>query len=340
MAGKGFRAAALAVMLAAVFGVERAHTQAHGLGAQTVSLGEAIGNMVEDLSAGMEPNARIAIISMAAGSVTMANHLSDEMTIAFVNTQRFLVLNRSQLELIAAEQQLNLAGLIDDATAQAIGRFAGVQFMMTGSFEPFGNVYRLRVQVTEVETAIIRRIATVDVRNDNIVSALLGTAGRRPVRRGRDPDLPRANWISGYTGLLNMHHYFGIRYERDINRFFSVGGTVTALGFDIGALATARFFPGGSPFYLELGMGWGWIGGHEDRELWLASGFMVNPSIGVRLGGRRIGFFANPFIALPVVFGESKWAWDFSPHRPRPNQPSGGNINIGFLFAFAIGWAW
>ena len=78
--------------------------------AQPVGLGEAIRNVTAELAAGMEQGSRIAIISVQSGSVTMSNHLVDEMTMAFVNAQRFLVVNRAQLELITAELHLNLEG--------------------------------------------------------------------------------------------------------------------------------------------------------------------------------------------------------------------------------------
>jgi len=208
--------------------------------AQTARLGDAIRNAAEELSAGMAPDTRVAVISMRADSARMSNHLIDEMIMAFVNTQRVLVVNRAQLDLIAAEMHLAIDGLIDDATAQSIGRLAGVQFIYTGAFEPFGDIYRLRIQAIEVETAIIRHIHTANVWNDTVVSTLLGTAGRapsrrvpreaRPPREPRDPDNPKVNWISAevsYTTGLPCEYSsglgFGLRYERDINEIFSMG---------------------------------------------------------------------------------------------------------------------
>jgi len=305
-----FMSGMLACML--VSGIGTAH-------AQTVSLGDAIWNAANEFSAGMEPDSRVAVIAMRSGSVMMSAHLIDEMIMAFVNTQRFLVVNRAQLELIAAEQHLVLDGLIDDATAQSIGRLAGVQFIFTGVLEPFGNIYRLRVQAIEVETAIIRRIFTADVRNDGVVSSLLGVAGREPLRRYLNQ--PSVNWASLEITFFGL----GVRYERDINDFFTVGGTVfmnmPEFGLPVdsptiyGGLVAARFFLGGSPFFLEAGLGFGAVGySPEAREgmdvTWrgaydgLDVGIALSLSAGIRLGGQTGGFFANPFVCLfPIVPG-------------------------------------
>ena len=300
-------------------GIEAAQTQ-------TLSLGYAIRNAVAELSDGMERNTGIAVVSMESSSALMSNHLIDEMIVAFVNTEEFLVLNRAQLELITAELDLHLDGWVDDATAQSIGRFAGARFILTGVFEPFGDVYRFRVQVIEAETAIIRRVFTAKVRNDGIVAFLLGTAGRTvaepvaPIRQARPPREGNfVNWLS----LDATFWGGGIRYERDLNERFSIGGIAfwnmfagLAGSYSAGALITIRFFPGGSPFYLELGMGWGTARYREEYEFprgtrpraYRSGGFMVSPALGARLDvGRVGGFFLNPFISLPVVFGRKQW---------------------------------
>ena len=150
----------------------------------------------------------------------------------------------------------------------------------------------------------------------------------------------RRNWFSTDFTFLGL----GLRYERTINDLFSVGARVfvnwignttdTQLTesekrgviwnhFPVGALATARFYPFGWPFfYLELGMGWGMIHWerrttyytffeifedwgfsdedfHQERHTY--SGLMVAPAVGLRFGGRRWGFFINPFVSTPIV---------------------------------------
>jgi len=352
---KSFALAVPAIALAMVFAALPVY-------AQTVGLGDAVRNAAGEFSAAMEPDTRVAVIAVRSGSAMMSDHLIDEMIMAFVNEQRLLVVNRAQLELIAAELHLGLDGMIDDATAQSIGRLAGVQFIFTGAFEPFGDIYRLRIQAIEVETAIIRRIFTANVRNDAIVSTLLGIAGRRPARRERrerreprDPDNPRIHWLSGEISgeqRRGFHPGIGIRYERDINELFSVGAAIFYHVVNVidegdlptlmGLLATARFFPVGLPFYFELGVG---IGSSEQINFDI-HGFILNPALGARLGGNERSFFVNPFISLPVVFRQRGWGhwdslyrWELWRRRGRGEQPS-GSVTVHFRLGVGFGRAW
>ena len=108
----------------------------------------------------------------------------------------------------------------------------------------------------------------------------------------------RINWLSVEATFLGL----GIRYELDINDIVSIGGNVfynyNFIPYELhsfGLSGTVRFFPGGSPFYLELGAGLGW---EISRNYY---GLMVTPAIGARLGGQTRGLFANPFISFPII---------------------------------------
>jgi len=322
------------------------------LAAEPVSLGNAIRGTAAELSPGIDRGASVAVIAVQADSVGMSDHLINELIAALFDlrgARGFEVVSRSHIELLMAEQELSMSGLVDDASAVSIGRFAGAQFIITGAFSPFGDSYRFVAQMLQVETGFFRGISTADVQNDSAVSALLGAAGRAPPR----PVRPRSvNWLSVEGSLLGL----GARYERDVSEFFSVG----VVGwFDVnlwdpeediqsfGFLAAARFFPlnltglfsNGFPVYIELGMGVGhvqWLGRNGES---FASGLMVSPAIGARLGGQRRGFFVNPFVSLSVVFGQREWRNDGRWTEGRPDRPD-GNITTHFRFGIGLGWAW
>jgi len=162
------------------------------------------------------------------------------------------------------------------------------------------------------------------------------------------PPARRRNWFSTDISFIGL----GFRYERNLTDQFSVGARVFVnFVFDmwnwdldttylsLGALATARFFPWGFPFYLELGMGWGVIT-REERYLrreqnfdgsyrydhnWryrAYSGLMLAPAVGLRLGGRRWGFFVNPFVSVPIIVVDPE------------------NIQHTFVLGVSLGSAW
>jgi len=296
--------------------------------AQHIRLDDAVRNAVEELSSGVQGDIRLAVLSIEANSDRMSTYLIDELISAFVGMRRFTVVSRSQLDLLSEELHFSMSGLVDDATAQSIGRFMGVHFIVTGAFEPLGDFFRFRTQIIEVETAAIRGVYTANVQNDTVIASLLGEAGV-PVRIVT-PRTPRApdfsNRFSGELSLVGL----GLRYEWDIHDMFSLGVSIfydrSLLAFDrasdswseaIGVSAAARFFPGGSPFYVEIGIGFGAIIGSDGYDSIDASGLMVTPAIGARLGR---SFFVNPFISLSAVFGEELW------FHPR--------------FGVGLGWAW
>ncbi|MCL2192562.1 MAG: hypothetical protein FWB78_04105 [Treponema sp.] len=147
--------------------------------AQQVRLDDAIRSASAALSAGVDMDSRIAVLAMQADPVRMSDFLINEMIAAFVGMGmgRFTVVNRAQLDLLAGELHFNLSGYVDDATAQSIGRFMGVQSIVTGTFESLGGFFRFRVQIVEVETAAIRGVYTADVQNDAVIAYLRGTMG-------------------------------------------------------------------------------------------------------------------------------------------------------------------
>jgi len=143
-----------------------------------VRLDDAIQNVVANISPGFEAGTRIAVVSVQAGSDRMSNYLIDGVIDALVGMGRFAVVSRNDLELalLRGELDFNMSYEVDDNTAQFIGRFFGAQLIATGAFEPFGNAYRLRLRVLEVETAVIQAAHTESVQRDRFVRYLQGAA--------------------------------------------------------------------------------------------------------------------------------------------------------------------
>jgi len=289
-----------------VIGTETAH-------AQTINLDVAIQRLAMELSAGIERGSRITVAEVEADSTAMSNYLISELNIAFM-LMGFTAVDRSQLDMA--------------------GHGIGVQFIVSGTFASHGDFYQFRAQISETETGSILRIHTAHVRHDIVIAALLGTAERgmpaAPAAASRE------NWISAeFAGGSG----FGVtvRYERDLSNFFSLGGTGSFFHSDtftyFGAMLVTRLFLGGSPFFLELGLGGAYAAWEYTVRRWTSWGFerwtrtdsgfafLMTPAIGVRLGGQRAGFFATPFISLPLAFG------DF-------------DTETRFQFGIAVGGAW
>jgi len=148
---------------------------------------------------------------------------------------------------------------------------------------------------------------------------------------------PSKNFLSAEVSIWGV----GLRYERSIIDVLTLGAnffwqTVNDT-VDVGILATARLFPGNSIFFLELGLGYGYMERNylyyfiddwmnEGEILYKTSGFMINPAIGFRFFRETRGFFADIFFSVPFVLGE--------------RDLLEGNVDAGFRCGIGLGGAW
>ncbi|RKZ22072.1 hypothetical protein DRQ18_03295 [bacterium] len=79
----------------------------------------------------------------------------DKMITTLVETERFEVMERAQLEKILEEQKLGLSGILDPSTAARIGKGIGVDAIMTGSVAKSGLGVSIDARLIDTETASI-----------------------------------------------------------------------------------------------------------------------------------------------------------------------------------------
>lgn len=81
--------------------------------------------------------------------------LLDKLITGFVNTNRFKVIERAQLEKILVEQKLGLSGIIDASTAAQVGKGIGADGVVCGSVISGGNAVSIDARLIDTETAAI-----------------------------------------------------------------------------------------------------------------------------------------------------------------------------------------
>jgi len=287
--------------------------------AQQVALDAAIMSVAMELSAGMERGSRVAVVAMDAGTPAMANFLVDELNMAFIR-MGFTAAGGGRPDLVAG----------NDAEAQAAGIQAGAQFVVTGSFTSLGDFFIFRTRLLDVESGDIRGIHTANVRPDTVTASLLGTGlvGATRVARERENRLSgeRANFFSGGIGFAGGQlsgFNLSLRYERDIRDWFSFGASGffnIGSGIDFGIAAATRFY--GGPFFFGLDLGFGmqqlrWRNWASWDSSWWETrsnfGVLINPSIGLRFGGNRMGFHGSPVVSFPMVIGGRGFTWRIQP---------------------------
>jgi len=108
----------------------------------------------------------------------LSDFIIDELLANAVNDRVFTVVDRQQLDVIRAEQNLQLSGEVDDETALSVGRFLGAQVIVSGRISSLGGHYRLTIRALEVETARLQGQYNQNIGTVATIGALMGAGTR------------------------------------------------------------------------------------------------------------------------------------------------------------------
>ncbi|GHU55933.1 hypothetical protein FACS189442_4050 [Spirochaetia bacterium] len=183
-----------------------------------VNLDEAIKGSASYLVERLAPGAKIAVLNFSADPA-ISNYVIEELTALLVNAGDFIVVDRSELELLQGELDFHLSGEVSDQSAQSIGKKIGAQTVISGSLSPLGNRWRMRIKALEVETAKIQGVETYTVKRDTVLSSLLPKAPKKT--KG-----PKTTGGKTGTGALNMFLGLGSYIDGDI-----AGGLTLTAGY-------------------------------------------------------------------------------------------------------------
>ena len=110
---------------------------------------------------------------------------ADELATQLFKTQKFSLVERTQLEAVLAEQNLGQSGRINSAQAAEIGRILGVQMILTGSITKFsvdtkgGGFGRFQAEYSEAESNLDIRLI-----NTGTAEIMFADEGEGKVRLG------------------------------------------------------------------------------------------------------------------------------------------------------------
>ncbi len=119
--------------------------------------------------------------SQGIGGELSGVDLLDKLITGFVNSKRFKVIERAQLEKILNEQKLGLSGIVDPSTAAEIGKGIGVDAVVLGSVTRAGNSLSIDARLIDTESAAI--ISAQDAYSDRIslyqISQMVNTLAQK-----------------------------------------------------------------------------------------------------------------------------------------------------------------
>jgi TolB-like protein len=149
-----------------------------GKGRRTNSIGQPAGRVFEEASdyliERIPANSKIAVFNIRAKSEAISGYVNDSISESLVNSGKFTVVDRHNLDLLQAELDFQHSGEASEETAVSIGKKIGAQSIITGTVEELGELYRLQIRLIEVETASVQAMQHYLIGNDKIFSHLVG----------------------------------------------------------------------------------------------------------------------------------------------------------------------
>ena len=116
---------------------------------------------------------KLVILNIQSDFPALSEYIIDELIANTVNDQVFSVVDRRQLDSIRAELDFQMSGEVDDETAQALGRMAGAQIIVSGAVSRIGDLYRLRVRALSVQSAEIEGQFNRNIPDNSTIAALV-----------------------------------------------------------------------------------------------------------------------------------------------------------------------
>ena len=112
----------------------------------------ALARAAEAVSENFTARSRIAIVYITAQDRSTTDYITGELE-HILRQQGFVIIDRSELDRVRAEQRLGASLEVDDNTAARIGRISGASIVITGRVDGEGNLRRLRLRALDTTSA-------------------------------------------------------------------------------------------------------------------------------------------------------------------------------------------
>jgi hypothetical protein len=145
----------------------------------TVTLDEGIKNVGKDIIGHLKKGDRVAILNVSADNKALSTYVIDNLTAYIANDGNLTLVDRQNQDLVLQELDFQMSGMVDEDTAQALGRTLGAQTIISGSLSEFGTAYRMMIQATQVGTSEIQSVSISTVRID---ASLFAPSVKKPDR--------------------------------------------------------------------------------------------------------------------------------------------------------------
>jgi TolB-like protein len=116
----------------------------------------------------MPSNSKVAILNIQSDYNDLSEYIVEELIAHVVDFGNYSVIDRVTLNTLRLEQAFQVSGEVDETSAIEIGKFLGVQYVVTGAISELGNQHRIRIKTLNVQTAEV-----IGQNNRNVANSLI-----------------------------------------------------------------------------------------------------------------------------------------------------------------------
>lgn len=130
--------------------------------------------IVSNLAEGGKSKVAVIEFSNLDGHVTqLGKFFAEELLTRLYVSKRVEVVERSLLNKVIRELELNVSGYIDDESAKSIGRLTGVDALASGSVTDLGRMVKVNARLIATETGAVFAAASASICKDETIGRLL-----------------------------------------------------------------------------------------------------------------------------------------------------------------------
>ncbi len=265
----------------------------------------------------LRPRYAFMTLSSDLDNIGIDEYVTDALMEAVYSTGKIRIVERSKLDNILKELNLQNSGLIDDATAKEIGKVAGVDYICYGNLSELEGLLFVKVSVTDVQTGELCALASDYIVPDEYIKELTlnrvtkekeakklakEKAKKEKRERNKKNDDSIGLYVTYDSIMPEAFKYYGITLgaEQKIG-LLTIGPSLGICGpyEDIEDEESAYFYgylnarAELSVFYLGIGLGYGF-----DTTPNKINSLLAHGQVGLSYKGIRVEYTAEEILAV------------------------------------------
>ena len=200
-------------------------------------------------------------------SIKLGPYLSDKLTAGIAQGGSVEIIERSKLDLIIGEQRLGQTGMVDEKSAQQVGKLLGIHAFVLGNYTVVGKYVDVNARLVDAGTGKVVSVSSVKIKKDDDIAELFEPLVPATPLQLESALLVQRKTDKGYDGVMvkegdtlytNDNFKLFIRTNEDCYIYalmFSSNGKVEKI-FPLESINMSNRIQGKQDYFVPLGSDW------------------------------------------------------------------------------------